>query len=109
MFTGNQTRNGGLGRISGGQIPPEGKYPSLARIVQIAKDGTTFHVGSATILNRDWILTAGANLAWRGQQIRNMSRLRVVVGDSVLNETEPYEQTVGIERIIIHEGLDTFG
>ena len=96
-----------MSRISGGQKPPDGKYPSLARIIKIRDDGLILPWGTATILNRDWILTSGSRFAGRNQRIQNISRLRVVVGDSILSETEPYEQTVAIERFIIHEGIDT--
>ena len=105
---GHEAGVGDLGRISGGKIPSEGKYPSLARLVRIEKDGRLSHAGSATILNRDWILTSASRFGFRNQMIRNISRLRVVVGDSILNETEPYEQMVAIERVIIHEAFDSF-
>ena len=99
----------GKARIAGGQIPPEGKYPSLVRIIdpeEKSHDGFQRPLCAGTILNRDWVLTSGVCLARKGNSIVNISKLRVVAGDSIVNKTEPYEQILGIERVIIHRRLD---
>ena len=89
-------------RIISGTYPPEGKYPSLARLeYQVYNNGTFIDWSRATIINRDWLLSAASTFAT--YEMKNLSNFRVVVGDSILNETEPYEQIVYIERVIIHE------
>ena len=87
----------------GGTHPPDGKYPFLARIeYDVYENGTYYRWGSASIINRDWLLSA-ANV-FAGTEMHNISLYRVVLGDSFLNDThEPYEQIVYIERLIIHE------
>ena len=94
--------NTGQVRISGGQVPPEGKYPSLVRMINIHHNRPEC---AGTILNREWILTSGICFAWKKNTIIDFSNLRVVVGDAITNETEPYEQIHEIERVIIHEDL----
>ena len=59
--------------------------------------------GVATILNRDWILTSGSMFSREYYAVVNVSRLRFIVGDSSINNSEPYEQIVGVERFMIHE------
>ena len=93
-------------RIHGGKEPPEGKYPSLARIEYwktFYNETGWYPWGVATIINRDWILTSAAIFTRRHHEIYNISKIRVIVGDSSINKTEPYEQIVYIERFIIHE------
>ena len=78
---------GDNGRIIGGTHPPEGKYPSLARIeYDRYRNGSFYDWSRATIINRDWLITAASTFA--KFQMRNISHFRVVVGDSILNETE---------------------
>ena len=101
---------GGKARIAGGQIPPEGKYPSLVRIIdpedKFMQDGFQRPLCGGTILNRDWVLSSGSCFARKKNMIANISKLVVVAGDSIVNQTEPYEQVVGIERVIIHRRLN---
>ena len=87
----------------GGTHPPDGKYPSLARIeYDVDENGKYSRWGIASIINRDWLLAAATTFATI--TMRNLSLYRVVLGDSFLNDThEPYEQIVYIERIILHE------
>ena len=92
-------------RIVGGAIPAEGKYPSLVRNSYIYDKGVVQQICAGSILNRDWIISSAHCFLTPENKFENFSRLRVTAGDSVLNETEPYEQTVGIERVIIHEKL----
>ena len=66
------------------------------------KKGGWWSWGTATIINRDWLLTSAGSLSFEKDEIVNTSRIRIVIGDSIINETEPYEQIVYIERFIIH-------
>lgn len=109
LFVAGGINEGQDERIIGGTIPPEGKYPSrLARISKILPNGSLYTYCAGSILNRDWILSSARCLIKNVGKVkyRNFSRLRITVGDSKLNETEPYEQTVRIERVIIHEKLN---
>ena len=87
----------------GGTHPPDGKYPSLARIeYDVDENGVYIPWGIASIINRGWLLSAANNFT--ATSMRNLSLYRVVLGDSFLNDThEPYEQIAYIERIILHE------
>ena len=99
------TSKGHEQRIFGGTVPPEGKYPSLARISRISEGDVLKHICAGSILNRDWILSSAHCFTTRKNKFENFSRLIITVGDSILNETEPYEQVLRIQRVIIHEKL----
>ena len=47
-----------------------------------------------SILNRDWLLTTGKCGLSQGDLI--------MVGDEIFNETEPFEQVVKVERVVVH-------
>ena len=98
-------KDGGEERIAGGKIAPDGKYPALARIEKNIGTGSENWIrrGCASILNRDWLLTAASVFSTHPYTYQNLSRFRVIVGDSIRNQTEPYEQTLHIQRIILHE------
>ena len=74
--------------------------------MKFPEDGSQHPYCAGTILNRDWVLTSGTCFAGRKNSIRDISKLVVVAGDSIVNQTEPYEQILGIERVIIHRRLD---
>ena len=97
------TSEGHEERIIGGTVPPEGKYPSMVRVSSIQRDGSLRTHCAGSILNRDWILTGAFCFVTRRNNYRNVSRIRVIAGDTIVNEAEPYEQTLRIERFIIHE------
>ena len=96
-------------RIHGGKEPPEGKYPSLVR-VEYWTNGTPPSWqpwGAGSILNRDWILTSANIFCREYNRVYNISRMRIIVGDSSINNTdEPYEQIVNVDRFILHEKFD---
>ena len=98
----------GEDRIAGGTYPPEGKYPSLVRIEKKKPKGSNnWRVRClATILDRHWILSTAACFISRDRKQYTVSTYRVIVGDSKINETEPFEQIHGIERLVLHERVD---
>ena len=74
--------------------------------MKFPEDGSQHPYCAGTILNRDWVLTSGTCFDGRKNSIRDISKLVVVAGDSIVNQTEPYEQILGIERVIIHRRLN---
>ena len=96
----------GEDRIAGGTYPPEGKYPSLARVEKKLKGGIWRVRCVATILDRHWILNTAACFLSHYRKQYNVSMYRVIVGDSKINDTEPFEQTHGIERLVLHERVN---
>ena len=93
----------GEGRIAGRTDVPEGKYPSLARVERKPTNGERVLRCVASILDRHWILSTATCFIGRYREAYNVSVFTVIVGDSIRNETEPYERIHAIERYIVHE------
>uniref|UniRef100_A0A8C0ZVJ8 Ovochymase-2 n=1 Tax=Castor canadensis TaxID=51338 RepID=A0A8C0ZVJ8_CASCN len=80
-------------RIVGGSQVEKGSYPWQVSLKQKHK-----HICGGTIISQRWVITAAHCVANR----KNASTLNVTAGEYDLSQTEPGEQTLATETIIIH-------
>ncbi|KAL2806569.1 ovochymase-2 isoform 2 precursor, partial [Daubentonia madagascariensis] len=80
-------------RILGGSQVEKGSYPWQVSLKQRQK-----HVCGGTIISPQWVITAAHCVSHRNI----MSTLNVTAGEHDLSQTEPEEQTLTIESVIIH-------
>ncbi|XP_064348674.1 ovochymase-2 isoform X3 [Camelus dromedarius] len=85
-------------RIVGGSQVERGSYPWQVSLKQRQK-----HVCGGTIISPQWVITAAHCVANRNI----VSTLNVTAGEHDLSYTEPGEQTLTIETIIIHPYFST--
>ena len=88
------------GRIAHGvEVEPKFKYPFAVRIWNPLKTGgKNSSICAGTVLNREWILTAG-------HCVRRAGDFHVfTVGDHNIHEKEENEQDLRAKEIIMHEG-----
>ncbi|XP_075924758.1 serine protease 56-like, partial [Petromyzon marinus] len=94
---GTRQRGVGVPRIVGGTEPPRGAFPWL---VSARLRGA--HACGAVLVARRWALTA-AHCFHRSKREDDWA---AVLGEHDLVETDPFESTIAINRIIIHPHYD---
>uniref|UniRef100_A0A2K5CDD9 Ovochymase 2 n=1 Tax=Aotus nancymaae TaxID=37293 RepID=A0A2K5CDD9_AOTNA len=80
-------------RILGGSQVEKGSYPWQVSLKQRQK-----HICGGSIVSPQWVITAAHCIAKRNI----VSTLNVTAGEHDLSQTEPGEQTLTIETVIIH-------
>uniref|UniRef100_A0A8C4L5S7 Ovochymase 2 n=1 Tax=Equus asinus TaxID=9793 RepID=A0A8C4L5S7_EQUAS len=85
-------------RIVGGSQVEKGSYPWQVSLKRRQK-----HICGGTIISPQWVITAAHCVANRNIALT----LNVTAGEYDLNHTEPGEQTLTIETIIVHPHFST--
>jgi len=91
----------GVGRIVGGSEAGDGEFPWQVSLRSIGGIGAT-HFCGGSVIDKDWVLTAAHCCA--GQIPLTM---HVVAGGIELNSFENEEQTVNLQKIIMHPNYDS--
>uniref|UniRef100_A0A2K6G0X5 Ovochymase 2 n=1 Tax=Propithecus coquereli TaxID=379532 RepID=A0A2K6G0X5_PROCO len=80
-------------RILGGSQVEKGSYPWQVSLKQRQK-----HICGGTIISPQWVITAAHCVSYRN----TVSTVNVTAGEHDLSQTEPEEQTLTIESVIVH-------
>lgn len=91
----------GVGRIVGGEEAADGEFPHQVSLRSIGALGST-HFCGASIIDKDWILTAAHCCANHGPL-----NMHVVAGGIKLNNFENEEENRNLEHVISHPNYDS--
>ncbi|XP_045413394.1 ovochymase-2 isoform X6 [Lemur catta] len=80
-------------RILGGSQVEKGSYPWQVSLKQRQK-----HICGGTIISPQWVITAAHCVSYRN----TVSTVNVTAGEHDLSQTEPEEQTLTIQSVIVH-------
>ncbi|XP_076057513.1 trypsin-1-like [Oratosquilla oratoria] len=95
----------GLNKIVGGEDATPGEFPYQISIQDIFW-GSVFHFCGGSVYNENYIVTAGHCVY--GNNYDNPSNLQITAGDHDLDKEEGHEQSIEVERIILHEGYNAW-
>lgn len=86
-------------QIRGGTDAPKGGYPYIVSLQWGPAKAFTSHFCAGSILNSQWIITAGHCL----QAVPNYGIFIIKAGKHNLVDTESTEQVIEAEKTIVHE------
>ncbi|XP_076057511.1 trypsin-1-like [Oratosquilla oratoria] len=95
----------GLNKIVGGEDATPGEFPYQISF-QDNSWGFIFHFCGGSVYNENYIVTAGHCVY--GKNYDNPSNLQITAGEHNLDKEEGNEQSVKVEKIILHEDYDTW-
>ncbi|CAH1250539.1 PRSS2 [Branchiostoma lanceolatum] len=91
-------------RVVGGDEAVPGSRPYQASLQDISW-GFAFHFCGGALINENWVVTAAHCVS--GEDHGNPDYLQVSLGDHNLDSNDGNEQTIVLEKIIMHEAYDS--
>ena len=90
----------GFARVVGGADAMPHEFPSAARIAYAVNGQTAC---TASIVDREWILTAGHCMVENSGPVTDLKKFKIIVGEHNTDQKEVNEQVLTIKRAIVHE------